>query len=237
MAPAIFITDTETTGATPEDKIVDIAFIEVDDELNVVREVQSLVDPQRPISYSAQAVHGIEPNMIENAPTIEELFAIVLPQQGFALPEDVEIIAHNSMFDRRYVEVLPFPKISGFTCTLRLARRYLPKAENHKLTTLVYQYGLYKGEAHGALEDARMALGLLKFIVELSGKTVRELIEEQREPQWVSVCPFKKFKDQPMTAVDRGYAQWALGNMQNLDPDMRYTLTCIASGKIPAGVQ
>jgi exodeoxyribonuclease X len=236
MQPAIFITDTETTGATLADKIVDIAFIEVDDELNVLREVQSLVDPQRPISFSAQAIHGITPEMVADKPTIEELFSVVLPEQGFTLPEDVQIIAHNSMFDRRYVEVLPFPKISGFTCTLRLARRYLPKAENHKLTTLVYQYGLYKGEAHGALEDARMALSLLKFIVELSEKGIRDLIEEQRVPQWVAVCPFAKYKDQPMTAVDRGYAQWALGKMENLDPDMRYTLTCIASGKIPANV-
>lgn len=237
MQPSIFITDTETTGATPADKIVDLAFIEVDENLNVLREVQSLVDPQRPISFSAQAIHGITPEMVQDMPTIDEFFKVVLPERGFSLPDEVEIIAHNSMFDRRYVEVLPFPKISGFTCTLRLSRKYLPKAENHKLSTLVYQYSLYRGEAHGALEDARMALSLLRFIVDLSGKTVRQLIEEQREPQWVETCPFKKFKDQPMTAVDRGYAQWALGNMHNLDPDMKFTLNCIANGKIPAHIQ
>ncbi len=232
MHPVIMVLDTETTGPTPDDKIIEIAWIEVDDNLSVVREVQSLIDPQRSISFSAQGIHGITPEQVgDGVPTIEEFFAVTLPERGIVLPDEVEIVAHNARSYRRYIEPLPFPKISGFTCTLRLARRYLPNAEDHKLTTLACQYGLHKGQAHRALDDARTCLDLLKFIVDLSEKPLRDLIAEARLPQWVPICPFKKFKGQPMQEVDKGYAIWALGNMKDLDVDMEYSLTLIAKGK------
>lgn len=234
MSPVLIVSDTETTGPTPSDRIVELGWVEVNDQLEIQREVYSLIDPQREISFVAQGIHNITPETVATAPTLEEFMSIVMPPKG-GVPDPVEVFCHNARFDKRYLTPGVFVN-ANYTCTLRLSRKYLPNAEDHKLQTLVYQYGLYKGKAHSALEDSKMALDLLRFIVDLSGKTVRELIEEMRQPQWVPVCPFKKYKDQPMKNVDRSYAQWALENMKDLDPDMEYTLRCIASGRIPAGV-
>lgn len=232
MNPALLVADTETTGATPEDKIVEIAWLEVDDNMAVLREFCSRIDPQRPISASASGVHGITNEDVADAPTIEEYFTEV---PGVHVPDEIVLIGHNIRFDRRYLEPTMPTKIVDTLCTLRLARKYLPDAENHKLTTLSFQYGLYRGHAHSALDDAKTCLDLLRFVVALSGKTLRELVVEGRDPQWVNTMPFGKHKDVPMRDLDRSYARWATtGGMKDLDVDLEYTLKRVAKGDIPA---
>lgn len=224
------IADTETTGASTDDKICELAYIEVDADLNELSRQHSLIDPQRRISASAAGVHGITEEMVQDAPTIEEFFSVVLDPP---LDGEIILIAHKVAFDRRYLE--PYlPPIVGQLCTLKLARRYLPDAENHKLSTLAYQYGLDKGDSHRADGDVRTAFSLLRFIVLLSGKTLPELVNEDKLPQLVSVMPFGKYRDVPMTQLDRGYAQWAIGpkGLTDIDPDLRYTLTLRAEGKL-----
>ena len=42
----ILVADTETTGQSRKDKICELAFIQIDHDLNVVREWSSLIDPE-----------------------------------------------------------------------------------------------------------------------------------------------------------------------------------------------
>lgn len=225
--PRYIVTDTETTGPTPQDKICEIAWVEIDEQLNEIDLVHSLIDPQRPISASASAVHNITADMVQDSPTVEEFFEQISPRVG----GEYILIAHNVKFDRPRVEP-HLPAVVGQLCTLRLARRYLPNAENHKLGTLAYQYGLSRGESHRADGDVRTCLSLLRYITELSGKSLPTLVEEELQPVLVDKMPFGKHKDVPMHLLDRGYALWALRNMQDLDPDLKHTLELRASGKL-----
>ena len=71
------IADVETTGVRTEDRVVEIAWIEVDNDLNIVDEVHSLIDPEMPIPAAASGVHHITDAMVADAPTISQFFEIV----------------------------------------------------------------------------------------------------------------------------------------------------------------
>jgi exodeoxyribonuclease X len=225
--PRYIVVDTETTGPTANDAVCEIAWVEIDQNLNELALVHSLIDPQMRISASASGVHGITQDMVEDAPTIEEFFEHLQPQ-----PEGSYIlIAHNVRFDRPRIEP-HLPEVSGQVCTLRLARRYLPNAENHKLSTLAYQYGLDRGDSHRADGDVRTCLSLLRYITHLSGLDLDTIVEAEKSPVIIKEMPFGTHRGVPMHLLDKGYARWALRNMSDLDPDLKHTLTLRAEGKL-----
>lgn len=89
----IIVLDTETTGVTPSDRIVELAWIEIDQNLEEVGRFQTLVDPEMLISPSAMGVHHITDADVESAPTIEEVFAVVRPKEFEG--QGVVMVAHN----------------------------------------------------------------------------------------------------------------------------------------------
>lgn len=223
------IADTETTGATPADKVCEIAFMEVDANLGQIDSVHSLLNPERPISASAMGVHDITQEMVKDSPTIEQFFS----ELDFALDDQIVLIAHKVAFDRQFIEP-HLPSIYGQLCTLKLARRYLPDAENHKLSTLRYQYGLDGGKAHSADGDVLTCLSLVRFIQTLADKTLDQLIAEDHVPLLIPKMPFGKWRDVAFPQIPRDYCQWAIGpkGLTEVDPDLKYTLTLRAEGKI-----
>jgi exodeoxyribonuclease X len=217
--------DTETTGPTPSDKVCELAWVELNEELEVIDKQYSLIDPQIRISAGASGIHGITNQDVAEAPTIEEFFGEVLTSP---LDGPVMLIAHNVQFDKRYLA--PFiPNLAGELCTLRLARRFWPDAENHKLSTLMYHLALTRGESHRADGDVETCLDLLRKIVEKSGKSLPELAAESMEPLFVKVMPFGKHKGTLLKDLPRSYIDWAL-KLDNLDRDMRYSLELVKTG-------
>lgn len=216
------ICDTETTGPTPEDKVVEVAWVEVDEDLQVLDRQHSLIDPQRAISASASGVHGIVSAMVLEAPTLDEFFQYIY---GKRLVGDIVFIAHNAVFDLRYLGKY-IDNLVATLCTLRLARRLFPGAENHKLSTLKYELGLCNGLSHRADGDVDTTLDLLHKLVEKSGKSLRDLAQESMEPMLVEIMPFGKHKGTAMRALPKGYLLW-LSKLDNLDVDMRFTLASL----------
>lgn len=88
--------DVETTGTTEQDRTVEVAWIEIDADLNEIDRVHSLIDPQMLISPSAMGVHHITNEMVADAPTWEELFEQVIPNH-FAPDDEVVLVAHNCL--------------------------------------------------------------------------------------------------------------------------------------------
>jgi exodeoxyribonuclease X len=220
------IGDTETTDSSADARVCELAWIEVDDDLNEVGRQHSLIDPQRRISAGAMGVHNITEEMVASAPTIDEFFTQVIDPP---LTGSVILIAHKVDFDRRMLEPTleryGHPLV-GQLCTLRLARKYLKDAENHKLSTLAYQYGLDRGDSHRADGDVRTCFSLLRFIITLSGKTLTDLILEDGDPLIVETMPFGKHKGVAIKDVPRDYVTWALGpkGLTEIDPDLKHTL-------------
>jgi exodeoxyribonuclease X len=221
-----FVCDTETTGPTPQDKVVELAFVELDADLQVLDRQHSLIDPQRAISASASGVHGITYDMLTEQPTLDEFFSVLY---GSLLTGNVVFIAHNAQFDLRYLK--PYiPTLAAEVCTLRLARKYFPRAENHKLSTLMYELGLARGTTHRADGDVDTTVGLLRKIVEVSGKSITQLAEDSAQPEFVAVMPFGKHKGLPVRDVPRGWFTWLLKQGGTIDRDLLYTINKVLAG-------
>jgi exodeoxyribonuclease X len=212
--------DVETTGVGPDDRIVELAWIEFNEDFEELDRFRTRVDPEMPISPSAMGVHHITDAMVTDAPTIREVFEVVKPN-AFSSGDEVTLCAHNAQFDARFIA--PHIPIKECLCTLRLARHFWPDAPDHKLQTLRYLYELQGGEgAHGALQDCETGLALLSFIGLEKGYTLDRLRELCQKPLTLIRMPFGKHKGAYLRDIPKGYRVWLLGS--DIDPDLRYSL-------------
>ena len=220
MLPVRYIViDCETTDATTSAGVCEFAYAEIDEDFNIVIEHTSLIDPEKPITASASGVHGIVDEDVVDSPTLAEYMYMV---QDDPLQGDCVIIGHNVQFDLRYIG--PYVgNLVGEICTLRLARRFIPEAENHKLQTLMHALKLQRRGSHRADSDVFTTIGLLKHISEVSGKSLTELLSAMTEFIKVEVMPFGKHKGTPLPALTATYRKW-LSELDNLDPDLRKSL-------------
>lgn len=210
--------DCETSDIGPTSKMVELAWIEVDEHMNVLEEVHSRLDPEVPISPGASGVHGLVNDDLKDEPTVEQFFSIVRPGK---VEGNVVMVAHNAPFDRRYFA--PWcENLVGTIDTLRLARRYMPEAVNHKLATLKFEFGLGREEAHTALGDVRTLFRLTQLLIEKSGMALPELHKDSYQPLYVHAMPFGKHRGQPTADLPSDYLKW-LSGLPDLDPDLRYT--------------
>lgn len=215
--------DVETTGVTPDSRIVEIAWIEIGKDLKVIEKIGSLIDPQMPIPASAMGVHHITDQMVEDAPTISEFFNEVIPGH-FSKDDHIVLIAHNAIFDRRFVaEWIP---IGETLCTLRLARELWPDLPDHKLQTLRYHFKLEGGrKAHGAAEDCETLLALLQHMATTHTQSLEGLLDMCKGPLPIRRIPFGKYKGQLIEKVPSHYLTWLLG--QDIDTDLWASIKAI----------
>lgn len=236
----LIFADTETTGVKPTDRIVELAYAELEvtatGGISILQMTRSLIDPEIPIPAEASGVHHITDEMVAEAPTLAEFLAQVAPP----MTDPVVFFAHNAPFDKRFLAPV-FPNIVGVGCTLRLARRFFPDAPNHKLDTLRYFLDLYKGNAHRADEDVRSSVDLLNRLLEVSGLGLEALVAAQNSPIRLRKLPFGKFVGQDpaevaKTPAGHDWIVWLLGDAAKkgkpLDADLDYTLRAALRGEL-----
>ncbi|MGK5530921.1 exonuclease domain-containing protein [Streptomyces sp. URMC 129] len=158
-ADRFVVLDCETTGFSPErgDRMVSLALVTV--ERGVITERwSSLVDPGR--DTGPVHIHGITNAEAAAAPRFASLVPEILRRLDGAV-----LVAHNVGFDLRFLAMelelagsdrLPATALD----TLRLARRFLPELDNHRLTTCVAALGI-PHRAHRADSDAEVTAVLL----------------------------------------------------------------------------
>ena len=156
----IVVIDTETTGLSVKNggRVIEIGAVVVENG-QIVAELATLINTGAPISYGAFRVHGISQTMLAGKPKPEEVWPWFLQFAG-ASP----LVAHNAPFDKAFVlhelGLIGVNVHNPWHCTVRLARKKLPRLPNHKLETV---YRCLFGELpqdvqrHRALDDARMA--------------------------------------------------------------------------------
>ncbi len=239
--PKYIILDTETTGTAEQDRIIQLGFLVLDNKnVSVYNEFCS---SDVPIAYAAMEVHGITPEQLENKPLCQETAAF--EALNALNTSENYLIIHNAPFDLGMLEK------EGFTCkmklidTLRVAKHVFDEEEAHRLQYFRYKMGLYKkeqaeAEALGIVVKAHDAIGdvlvLKLFLTELR-KAVQEkfanvnavemMVELTQKPILIKTFRFGKYRGKAVADVareDSGYLQWMLGNMENLDEDMRYTI-------------
>jgi len=150
--------DTETTGKYPlQAEICEIAAVKWRDG-KIVDTFQTLLKPSRPMDAEVIAIHGITNDMVESAPLMRDKIGEFHQFIGGAIG-----VAHHAPFDLGFISVefekygLPLPSEPAL-CSSLLARKIFPESENHRLQTLIGFFGLEKGQAHRALDDARACL-------------------------------------------------------------------------------
>lgn len=214
------VLDTETTGFRDADEIVELAWVEIDQDGEVVRAHASLIDPEIPIPPDASAVHGITDEDVADSPTMAEY--LTTASHPFDC-DDVIPFAHNWPFDRRFL-IKHIPTLDRGACTVRLARVIYPDTPNHKLQTLRQVLNLsVEGEAHRAAGDVSVLLALINRMRQDTGLGLFDLFELSNEPFPVTQMPFGKHKGMPLTELPPGYVTWLL-SLPNLSDDLRHAL-------------
>ena len=161
----IVVIDFETTGTSRDKRAVEVAWFELNKNLEIIDEQASLINPMIPIPWEVIAIHGITDDMVKDSPTLDE-FIVDVQEDTFA-NSSVCVVAHNLSVD------LPlFKKYCGNVvelCTLKLARNLYPEFNNHKLSTISERFGFVHEEVQPAEQQGILDLfGTTKFFGRLS---------------------------------------------------------------------
>jgi DNA polymerase III subunit alpha, Gram-positive type len=166
------IFDVETTGLSPRlgDRIIEIAAVKISG-LKPVAQFQSLVDPQREISFGAFLVNGISQEMLRGAPTSEEVLPMFLEFLGHS-----SLVGHNIGFDVSFLShELGFfgqtiPEDIVFLDTVRLARKLLPDLGIYRLWAIAQGLGIETVQQHRAMPDVELTLKIFLKLLEIADR-------------------------------------------------------------------
>ncbi|MGN7514559.1 MAG: exonuclease domain-containing protein [Allomuricauda sp.] len=166
------IIDIETTGnGIKGNKITEISIFKYDDG-QIVDEFTSLVNPESPIPYFITGLTGIDDQMVQNAPTFQEVAQNILH-----ITEGCIFVAHSVNFDYGVIKE-EFRQIGiDFTrkklCTVRLSRKLIPGLRSYSLGKLCSAVDIPLVDRHRARGDAHATVLLFE---KLLGKPESEMV-------------------------------------------------------------
>lgn len=196
--------DTETTGFDPKtgDRVIEIAAIELDNDLPTDKTFYALLDPERDIPADSTRVHGITNAHIEGKPKFADIADDMLAFFG-----DAPLIAHNAPFDFGFIsaelERIGKPPLdkAQMVDTLVLAKQRFPGMPN-SLDALCRRFGvdLSARTTHNALLDCKL---LAEVYVELTGGRQRGLtLESEAELSFAQYEPPASRTPRPIQLTD-----------------------------------
>ena len=143
------IFDIQFTGINTDDRLVEIGLLQMDHKGNIIREYETLLNPQRPIPNAG--LHGISDAMVENAPTFEDVAETVedfLTKTdvlfAFNLPLKWRMLGYAFMHTR-----LPIPNTQA-KCLQAFLRRVAPSSPR-KLKDICTAHGVSLFYPHRSL--------------------------------------------------------------------------------------
>jgi DNA polymerase-3 subunit epsilon len=168
--------DTETTGLDygGDDRLIEVAALELANDLPTGRYFHALVHPGRDIPEEAVRIHGITLDKLAGKPRFADIVDDLLAFFG-----DGKLVAHNAAFDFGFLDAelrrLERPPLDAgrMVDTLALAKARFPGMPN-SLDALCRRFGIDLAErtTHNALLDCRL---LARVYVELTGGRQRGL--------------------------------------------------------------
>jgi DNA polymerase-3 subunit epsilon len=168
--------DTETTGLDPAqgDRVIEVAALELLNDLPTGRHFHRLIDPERDVPAEASRIHGFTNADLAGKP----LFADIA-RELVAFLGDGMLVAHNAPFDFGFLNAefarvgLPALDPARMVDSLAMARTRFPGLPN-SLDALCRRFNidLSARTSHNALLDCRL---LAEVYVELTGGRQRGL--------------------------------------------------------------
>lgn len=194
------IIDVETTGGSPAtDRVIEIAVILYDGS-TVIDKFSTLINPRRPIDPYVTKLTGIRDEMVQDAPSFEEIHQKILE-----LTHEAIFVAHNVKFDfgmlRQEFKRLRIDFNRRLLDTVTLARKTLPGFDSYSLGNICDSLGIQIENRHRALGDAEATVLLLEKILtkEASARYIDiELnhgIDVELLPPYISKAEIEKLPD------------------------------------------
>lgn len=167
------IADTETTGLKISDgnRIIEVGFIEVINNVKTGRELHYYINPEGQKSEpGAYATHKIEDDFLLDKP---KFYQVADEIEEFL--KGARFVAHNAHFDAEYLD-MEFKKIGkpsiydtvdGIIDTLKIAKQILPGGKRKNLDALMEVYSVDaspRKDAHGAHIDATLLFEVYKHM-------------------------------------------------------------------------
>ncbi|MFW5970142.1 MAG: PolC-type DNA polymerase III [Halofilum sp. (in: g-proteobacteria)] len=186
IADARFVVlDLETTGlaAYAGDEIVQVAMIEYRGLEPTGEEFCSLVRPSIPIPARSTAIHGIDDEMVADAPAIDDLIDPIID-----FLDNTTIVGHHIAFDLRFLNRvlqrelfcrLPHPTVD----TMLLYLSHSGRLGHHELVEVAGSCRVPVTDRHDARGDALTTGRIFAHLARPAadaGRTVRELIAGAR---------------------------------------------------------
>lgn len=147
------VLDTETTGLDyTKEKMVEFAAVRLENG-KIKDRFQTLINPQQHIRKSSIAIHGITPEMVEDAPTEEEIMPKILEFMG-----DYPMVAHNAIFDYSFINEAS-KRVTGKEITneridtQQMFKEIYPDLEAHGLNALTEKFKVELKDHHRAMGD------------------------------------------------------------------------------------
>lgn len=160
------IIDIETTGGShTNSKITEIAII-VYQNNEIVREFESLINPECSIPPEITRITGISNQMVEDAPKFYEIAKDILE-----ITHDCIFVAHNVNFDYSFIREefrdLGYSFSRKRLCTVQLSKRYFPGLRSYALGNLIRHFNIIVTERHRAMQDAKATLQVFEKMLEI----------------------------------------------------------------------
>lgn len=153
------VLDIETTGLDyTREKMVEFAAVRLENG-KIKDEFQTLINPQQHIRHSSFEIHHISEEMVQDAPTEEEILPKILDFIG-----DYPIVGHNVVFDYSFINEASI-RVFGHGIknekidSQQMFKEIAPELESHGLSALTERFGVELVNHHRAMADT-MGLAL-----------------------------------------------------------------------------
>lgn len=178
--------DTETTGLSPAygDRVVEIAVLKARGG-QILDAFETLVNPERPISPGATAIHGITDALVASRPAFHRVAA---PLNDFL--RGSVVVAHNARFDVSFVSYEMRragvePALGAVVDSLALARKHFHFPSN-SLPNIAASLQIPLGTRHRAMPDVLILKAVFELMLEPLARdgvlTLEQLIAAQGGP-------------------------------------------------------
>ena len=179
------IVDIETTGGYAANNDITEVAIVLHNGNSVVDRYETLIKPARPIPYYIQVLTGITPEMVEDAPSFEDV-----AEDIFDRLKDCIFIAHNVNFDysfvKHHLQLCGFELNSPKLCTVRLCRKVFPGLQSYSLGKLCRHFNIVIENRHRAGGDADATVTLFEHMLQHNGhEHVEQFLKKSSREQYL----------------------------------------------------
>jgi DNA polymerase-3 subunit epsilon/ATP-dependent DNA helicase DinG len=173
--------DLETTGLDAQrDAITDVGAVRFRVSLDGGRvqaefldQVESLVNPLRPIPIQIQQLTGITQADVNTAPRFSQVRQVLGRFIG-----SHPIVGHNVAFDLAFLQNNDLPLSNPRIDTFELASILKPHSSRYSLSKLAEAFGLETKNAHRALPDARTVMNLFVALLDQAAELPLAVLRE-----------------------------------------------------------